>query len=536
MRALILARSTTLRANGEGLCASRPTHHFCDSLPAIPPGTCVLVESPPGELGRLQPAQPAAGGRRDDLIRRDGAAARPSTRVSNEPPAALRAAVPAEAGVPSRMRRLRFWAPRRGARARRRRYRWVQIFAGLVIAGCKSPPAPLSLGANPRRLRYRWVQTPAGPVIAGCKSPPASLSMGANPRRLSLSMGANPRRSSLSLGADPRRLRYRWVQIPAGLVIAGCKSPPASLSLGADLRRPRYRWVQISAGPVIDGCKSPPAPLSLGANPHRPRYRWVQIPAGPAIAGCKSPPAPLSLGANPRRPRYRWVQIPAGSVIAGCKSPPASLSLGADPRRLRYRWVQIPAGPVIAGCKSPPAPLSLGANPRRPRCRCQPSESRYGDPFLPREPTPYNGRFPADRPGRRQCDAYFRRCSEPCSSARRRPGGRAAGVARRALRVGRSRFRHERGRRRRPVERPGRAARLPLGGRGRDRRGPRRPARFRDPGARSPVSHRRGDGDRRGRCSAVPAGRVRDGRSGGRTRRRGAAHRGRFRDHRDPRR
>ena len=37
MRALILARSTTLRANGGGLRASRLTHHFCNSLPAIPP-------------------------------------------------------------------------------------------------------------------------------------------------------------------------------------------------------------------------------------------------------------------------------------------------------------------------------------------------------------------------------------------------------------------------------------------------------------------------------------------------------------------
>ncbi len=37
MRALILARSTTLRANGGGLCASRLTHHLYDSLPAIPP-------------------------------------------------------------------------------------------------------------------------------------------------------------------------------------------------------------------------------------------------------------------------------------------------------------------------------------------------------------------------------------------------------------------------------------------------------------------------------------------------------------------
>ena len=44
---------------------------------------------------------PQAGGG-TDLIRRDGAAACPSTRVGNEPPAALRAAVPAEAGVPSR--------------------------------------------------------------------------------------------------------------------------------------------------------------------------------------------------------------------------------------------------------------------------------------------------------------------------------------------------------------------------------------------------------------------------------------------------
>ena len=46
---------------------------------------------------------PQAGGG-TDLIRRDGAAARPSTRGSNEPLAALRAAVPAEAGVPSRRR------------------------------------------------------------------------------------------------------------------------------------------------------------------------------------------------------------------------------------------------------------------------------------------------------------------------------------------------------------------------------------------------------------------------------------------------
>ena len=150
------------------------------------------------------------------------------------------------------------------------------------------------------------------------------------------------------------------------------------------------------------------------------------------------------------------------------------------------------------------------------------------------DPPPTMGGSPLAVEERRQCDAYFRRCSESCRRAGRRPGGRAAGVACRALRAGRSRFRHERGRRRRPAERPGGAARLPLGGGGRDRRGPRRPARFRDPGARSPVSHRRGDGDRRGRRGAVPARVERDGRPLRGAGRRRAAHGGRLRGRRGP--
>ena len=111
--------------------------------------------------------------------------------------------------------------------------------AGSVIAGCSSPPAPLSLGAAPRRPRYRWVQPPAGPVIAGCSRPPTPL----------------------SLGAAPHRLRYRWVQPPADPVIAGCSRPPAPLSLGAAARPdPRGSPVlSVASDPVLDVASHKPS-------------------------------------------------------------------------------------------------------------------------------------------------------------------------------------------------------------------------------------------------------------------------------------
>ena len=89
---------------------------------------------------------PQAGGG-TDLMRRDGAAARPSTRVSDEPPAALRAAVPAEAGVPSR-RAFRLWSPTRsaGLRPACRLKPAFQAVRAAVAPGCHAEGEPFFSG------------------------------------------------------------------------------------------------------------------------------------------------------------------------------------------------------------------------------------------------------------------------------------------------------------------------------------------------------------------------------------------------------
>ena len=124
----------------------------------------------------------------------------------------------------------------------------------------------------------QWASTPRiglGAPASGWHRPrsgrnphPATLRHGAPAGTAGLQAGTrgaprracgNPTHFWVALPVPTRRLRYRWVQLPAGSVIAGCSSPPTPLSLGA-----------APAGSVIAGCS-------------RPR---------PVIAGCSRPPRP----------------------------------------------------------------------------------------------------------------------------------------------------------------------------------------------------------------------------------------------------